>query len=80
MMTHELMDYRIVIVRAWSIQPAKGEEPVWRYTIEVPNSRQRFGFNSMQSLLEALDRELNTTEAAGDNDKDKLDEQIDEIG
>ena len=66
LMTQVLKDYRVLIVRAWSVQPAQNEEPVWRYTIEVPHTGERFGFISMQSLLEALDRKLLTTESATD--------------
>ncbi|MEZ4707565.1 MAG: hypothetical protein R3A44_10180 [Caldilineaceae bacterium] len=68
-MTHELMDYRVLIVRAWAVQPTHDGEPTWRYTIEVPNTGKRFGFVSVQSLLEALDRELIATGAGRNVDE-----------
>lgn len=78
-MTHRVMDYHVLIVRAWSVQPTKDEEPVWRYIIEVPNTKQRFGFISMQSLFEALACELGATGSTGDGDADTPEEHTDDI-
>lgn len=77
-MTHSEVDYHVLIVRAWSVQPTTDEEPAWRYTIEIPNTKQRFGFASMQSLFEALACELGAIGSPGDGDGDPSEELTDD--
>lgn len=50
--------YRVCIIRVWQEHSTTEDIAVWRYTLEVPSSSQRRGFNSRRELLEALSQEL----------------------
>lgn len=64
-MSAEPFQYHVCIVRAWREMTLHTSEPVWRFTLEIPGTGQRFGFNTSQALIEALDAKLDDVQYTG---------------
>ena len=59
-MARSLAPYRTYIIRSWE-EPCRGSQSgaaIYRFTLDIPATRQRFGFTSLRELINALELAL----------------------
>ena len=54
--TAQLLRYSAYLLRCWRESEANGTAPVWRFSLEGVQDRQRHGFADLAALLAFLER------------------------
>ena len=51
--------YHAFVLRCWEVRSPTADAPVaWRFSLEVPDTRERFGFGDMEALVAFLNDTL----------------------
>jgi hypothetical protein len=50
--------YKVYVVRYWEEQDTSTSRRIYRFTLEIPATGQRFGFTSPEALMSALEQRL----------------------
>jgi hypothetical protein len=53
-----LVPYRIYVIRCWGEQSSQANSSIYRFTLDVPATGERFGFTSSGELINALELAL----------------------
>jgi hypothetical protein len=53
-----LAPYRIYVIRCWEEQGAQLSPSIYRFSLEIPATGERFGFTSTEELINALELSL----------------------
>jgi hypothetical protein len=53
-----LAPYRTYIIRCWEEQSARANAGIYRFSLEIPATGERFGFTSSKKLINALESVL----------------------
>ncbi|UBF29987.1 hypothetical protein K9N68_37935 (plasmid) [Kovacikia minuta CCNUW1] len=57
-MAKHLAPYRTYIIRCWEEQRSQSSTSIYRFTLEIPATGERFGFTQSQKLIQALELAL----------------------
>lgn len=53
-MARHLATYMTYVIRCWAEQSSQATLSVYRFTLEIPATGQRFGFTNSEELIRAL--------------------------
>lgn len=53
-MAKHLASYRTYMIRCWEEQSAQANTSIYRFTLEIPATGERFGFTHSEELINAL--------------------------